>query len=64
MVDKEEIVIKLKSEIVLLKNKLELNEEKFKSKLEMQRKRLEHEFKTRYDDKIKELEGSVSDLDK
>ena len=35
MVDKEEIVIKLKSEIVLLKNKLELNEEKFKSKLEM-----------------------------
>ena len=25
---------------------------------------MEHEFKTRYDDKIKELEGSVSDLDK
>ena len=35
MVDKEEIVIKLKSEIVLLKNKLELNEEKFKNKLEI-----------------------------
>lgn len=64
MVDKEEIVIKLKSEIVLLKNKLELNEEKFKSKLEMQKKRLEHEFKTRYDEKIKDLEGQVSDLDK
>jgi len=29
MVEKEEAVIKLKSEIVLLKNKLELNEEKF-----------------------------------
>jgi hypothetical protein len=64
MVDKEEIVIKLKSEIVLLKNKLELNEEKNKSKLEMERKRSEHEFRTRYDDKIKTLEGSVSDLDK
>jgi hypothetical protein len=29
MVEKEEIIIKLKSEIVLLKNRLELNEEKF-----------------------------------
>jgi predicted nucleic acid-binding Zn-ribbon protein len=29
MVEKEEIIIKLKSEIVLLKNKLELDEEKF-----------------------------------
>ena len=35
MVEKEEIIIKLKSEIVLLKNKLELNEEKFQNKLEM-----------------------------
>lgn len=33
MVEKEEIIIKLKSEIVLLKNKLELNEEKFQEKL-------------------------------
>ena len=29
MVEKEEVIIKLKSEIVLLKNKLELDEEKF-----------------------------------
>jgi hypothetical protein len=36
MVDKEEAVIQLKSEIVLQKNKLELNEEKFQTKLEMQ----------------------------
>jgi len=36
MVEKEEVIIKLKSEIVLLKNKLELNEQKFESKLEMQ----------------------------
>jgi hypothetical protein len=35
MIDKEEMVIKLKSEIVLQKNMLELNEEKFQNKLEM-----------------------------
>jgi hypothetical protein len=35
MVEKEEIIIKLKSEIVLLTNKLELNEEKFNEKLSM-----------------------------
>jgi len=35
MVEKEEVIIKLKSEIVLLKNKLELNEEKFEQKLDI-----------------------------
>ena len=35
MINKEEAVIKLKSEIVLQKNKLELSEEKYESKLEM-----------------------------
>lgn len=64
MVEKEEIIIKLKSEIVLLKNKLELDEEKFQNKLEMQHKKLEYDFKNKYSDQIKELEGQVSDLEK
>ena len=40
MVNKEETVIKLKSEIVLQKNMLELSEEKYENKLEMQHKKL------------------------
>ena len=36
MVEKEDIIIKLKSEIVFLTHKLELNEDKFQEKLEMQ----------------------------
>jgi len=36
-VEKAENIIKLKSEIVLLKNRLELNEEKFQNKLELQK---------------------------
>ena len=64
MVEKEEIIIKLKSEIVLLSNKLELNEEKFQEKLANQKRKLEYEFKSQYNDKIKDLEGQVSDLEK
>jgi len=64
MVDKEEAVIQLKSEIVLMKNQLELNEEKFKNQLEMQEKKLGLEFKNQYDDKIKSLENEVLSLDK
>ena len=59
MVEKEEIIIKLKSEIVLLTNKLELNEEKFQEKLEMQQRKLEYEFKSQYNEKIKELEENL-----
>jgi hypothetical protein len=34
MVEKEDIIIKLKAEIVLLKNKLQINQEKFSQKME------------------------------
>ena len=63
MVDKEEAVIQLKSEKVLLKNQLELNEEKYQSTLEEQQKRLAREFKDQYDDQIKSLQTNVSALE-
>lgn len=57
MVEKEEEIIKHKSEIVLLKNKLEINEEKYAQKMEIQKKKLEYDFKNQYQAQITELEG-------
>jgi len=49
-VEKAENIIKLKSEIVLLKNRLELNEEKFQNKLELQKQKTEHEYQVKFGD--------------
>ena len=43
---------------------MELDEEKYKSKLDIQRKKLEFESKTTYGGKISDLELQVIDLDK
>ena len=62
MIEKEEIILKLKSEVVLLQNKLEVEEQRLNSKLAAQQSQLEEAFSTRYRDEIRELQGTIQDL--
>jgi hypothetical protein len=41
MIEKEEVIIKLKSELVVVKNQLELNDQKFTNQLLIEREKIE-----------------------
>jgi hypothetical protein len=41
IIEKEEVIIKLKSELVVVKNQLELNDQKFTNQLLIEREKIE-----------------------
>lgn len=52
MLDKEEIVIKLKSEIVLFKNQIEASESNFEQRLAVDKQKLERNLQKQYKDQM------------
>eukprot|EP00347_Sterkiella_histriomuscorum_P013376 403364949 len=62
MVEKEEIIIKLKSEIVILKNLIEMNEKKFDTRLQTEQEKFQKQLQVEFKARFKQLENDKEDL--
>ena len=64
MAEKQDEVVQLKSEIVLLQNNLDTSEEQLKKRLSNMKTRIEQEEKLKTSDNIKSLESKIEALTK
>ena len=62
MVDKEEIIVKLKSDIVLLKGQLQESERTFESKIAIENAKFQKEFQSNFSSQEKKLKDEKSQL--
>ncbi|CDW76064.1 UNKNOWN [Stylonychia lemnae] len=62
MVEKEEIIIKLKSEIVILKNQMGVNDQRFEKRVLEERETYSKKLQLKFKEQIQQLETNKEDL--